>query len=289
MSLSGALEAFFANGKETMVSEPIKFKARLGIGEKAFKLLRAREHLTTFTEALGVGAVASTAATSTVVATSFFAPTGMVASALSFVGLGTAAVTPVGWALAAGVLSSAAYVGVSRFFERSKDSHLIVVPKFINTPLEVIALALIELMLPVSLKIAKADGAIVESERKTMLDFYHREWGYSEAFLLEVMAEFEGILDTVSYTSLARSLGEYCAQSKDCDPETILADFLAHLMAVVEADGTVTDKELGELALLKELLNSDAGARKTGSAARTAGSRMSRSSLGKLIEKLARK
>ena len=98
-----------------------------------------------------VGATASTVAASSAVASTFFASSGFMASTLSAIGLGATAVTPVGWVIAAGVISGGAYVGVSRMFEKSKDSGLVVVPKYINTPLDVIAVALIELMLPVSL------------------------------------------------------------------------------------------------------------------------------------------
>lgn len=77
-----------------------------------------------------------------------------------------------GWVIAAGVLSGGAYVGVTRLLERSKDNGLIIVPKYINTPLDVIAVALIELMLPVSLKIANAGGGIQQSELTAIRNFF---------------------------------------------------------------------------------------------------------------------
>ena len=62
MSLESDLEKLFSDEDEAIIHEPLRFKAKLGIGERAFALIRARDHLTTFTEALGFGATASAAA-----------------------------------------------------------------------------------------------------------------------------------------------------------------------------------------------------------------------------------
>ena len=71
MSLESDLEELFADENELIVNEPLKFKAKLGIGEKAYKLLRAREKVRTFSEALGVGGTAAYVAGSTLVAGTF--------------------------------------------------------------------------------------------------------------------------------------------------------------------------------------------------------------------------
>ena len=254
MSLESDLEELFADENERIVNEPLKFKARLGIGERAYKLLRAREQLRTFSEALGVGGTAAYVAGSTLVAGTFFAKKGMVAAALSAVGLGAAAATPIGWVLAAGVVSGVAYIGVSRFFETSKGEHLVVVPKYINTPLDVIALALIELMLPVSLKIAKASGQISDAGRRAILEFYSHEWGYSRAFIARLIEEYEGNLEKVSFARLAQSLNEYCAANTDCERDTIVDDLILHWREVIEAGGVIHEQELRQLEYLSGIL-----------------------------------
>lgn len=254
MSLSDDLDDLLSDESETIISEPIRFKEKLGIGEKAYGLLRMREHLSTFTEALGVGATVSTATSSSVVAGAFFTQGGMFASALSAIGLAPVAVTPIGWVVAAGLASGAAYIGVSRFFERSKDSHLIIIPKHINTPLDVIALALIELMLPISLKIADSDGSICSREGKTIRDFYHGQWGYSEAFLERVIPEYEQSLCAISIAKLTKSLEEFCENNPDCEPESIREGFINHVTELIEADGIIHEHEERFLRHLKELL-----------------------------------
>ena len=89
MSLNDELNDFFAKEEEQIIDQPILFKEKLGIGEKAYAFLRYRENLTTFSEAIGIGAAASGIASSSMVASTFFAPasSGFIASALSTVGL----------------------------------------------------------------------------------------------------------------------------------------------------------------------------------------------------------
>lgn len=254
MSLTEELDNFFEESNEVLVREPLKFKAMLGIGEKAYGLLRAREHLTTFSEAMGVGLTASSVAASGAVAGTFFASSGFMAT----IGLGAAAITPVGWVIAAGVLTGGTYVGVSRMFEKSKDTGLVVIPKYINTPLDVIATALIELMLPVSLKIARAGGGMGKEERQAIEAYFTDSWGYSSGYVSRLVDEYKEQLDSVSYARLAKSLGAYCADSKDCDKETVMSGFVAHLREVIEADGVLDAEELAQLQYLTDLLISEA-------------------------------
>jgi len=255
VTLADELDQFFSDEKEVLVVDPLRFKNRLGIGEKAYGSLRTRENLRTFVEALAVGGVASGAASSSVVAGAFFANTGLVATALSSIGLGAAAVTPIGWVIASGVLFGGAYAAASRLLERSKETGLVVVPKYINTPLDVLAVALVELMLPVSVRIANADGSICTRERESIRSFFVVEWGYNEGFISRKMADYETRIDEIAYEPLVASLNKYCDESRDCERRSIVSDFLSHLEDVVYADGIVDYQEGVELELLRNLLN----------------------------------
>jgi len=254
MSLTNDLDDFFANGDEVIVSEPLKFKAKLGIGDRAYALLRAREQMSTFSEAIGIGATASGFAASSTVAGTFFASSGFMASTLSAIGLGATAATPVGWVIAAGIISGGAYMGVSHLFEKSKDNGLIIVPKYINTPLDVIAVALIELMLPVSLKIANADGKIQSSELNIIQIYFSGEWGYSSGFLNRLIGEYRNQTDAASYSKLAESLGTYCSESTDCEKQSIMTDFIKHLREIIEANGEIDQKGREQLDYFTGLL-----------------------------------
>lgn len=260
MSLSDELNDFFATSEQLLIQHPLLFKARLGIGEKAYSFLRYRENLTTFSEALGVGSAASAVASSGAVASTFFggASSSFVASALSTLGLGSFAVTPTGWVVAAGLIAGGAYVGVTRLFESPKKGGLVVVPKYINTPLEVLGAALLELTLPISLKIAAADGEISNKERLAIIAHYVDEWGFNQFVVERLFSQYEDELDQVSYSKLVSSLIMYTESSADCDRDAILHGVLQHLREVAEADGRLHEQELAALKYISENLLGEA-------------------------------
>ena len=254
MTFSDELDEFFSDEKKMLVSDPLRFKRQLGIGQKAYGSLRKRENLRTFVEALSVGGIASAAAGSKVVAGTFFAKTGLLSGALSGIGLGAAAVTPIGWVLASGVVFGGAYAAASTLLERNKETGLIVVPKYINTPLDVIAVALLDLMLPVSLKVATSDGQLCEKERGTIKRYFVETWGYSSAYVGKRITEFEERLEGLTYEPLATALSNYCEVSPDCDRHTIVSSFLLHLEDIVFAKGGAEHQQLVELILVRRLL-----------------------------------
>ena len=254
MSLASEMEAYFEATSAPILRDSLAFKAKLGIGEKAYAALRKRENLTTISEAVGIGTMASSAAASGVVATTFFsASSGVVGSALSAIGLGAAATTPVGWVVAAGVLAGGGYFGVSRILERPKDTGLIVIPKYINTPLDTIAVALVELVLPLSLKVAQV-GDCGPSERAVIVKHFANEWGYDEGFISNLTETYDQELSAVNIARLIQALIEYVKESPDCDQEAVLNDFIQLLHNVVEADGIVEEKELLMMKYVTDLI-----------------------------------
>ena len=258
MSLASEMEAYFEATSAPILRDSLAFKAKLGIGEKAYAALRKRENLTTISEAVGVGTLASSAAASGVVATTFFSASSSVfGSALSAIGLGAAATTPVGWVVAAGVLAGGGYFGVSRILERPKDTGLIVIPKYINTPLDTIAVALVELVLPLSLKVADVGGC-GPSERAVIVRHFANEWGYDEGFISNLAATYDQELSTVKIARLVQALIQYVKESPDCDQEIVLNDFMRLLRDVIEADGIIEEKELLMMQYLTDLISVEA-------------------------------
>ena len=258
MSLASEMEAYFDATKAPVLRDSLAFKAKLGIGERAYAALRKRENLTTISEAVGVGTLASSAAASGVVATTFFsASSGVIGSALSVIGLGAAATTPVGWVVAAGVLAGGSYLGVSRILERPKDTGLIVIPKYINTPLDTIAVALVELVLPLSLKVADAGGC-GSSERAVIVRHFATEWGYDEGFITNLADTYDQELSAVNTARLVQALIHYVKESPDCDQEAVLNDFIQLLHDVIEADGVVEEKELLMMQYVTDLISVEA-------------------------------
>jgi uncharacterized tellurite resistance protein B-like protein len=159
---------------------------------------------------------------------------------LGAIGLAT---TPVGWVIAAGVVTGGAWFGVTRFLKSSTEERVTVIPEFINTPLDVLALGLFDLMAPLAMKVAAIDGEIHESERAAITRYFIKKWGYNSDFIEEAMAYTERHVDTHTVGGLANLLAEFKKKSPDCNYQKMTQATLDFLQEIVEADGVIDERE----------------------------------------------
>lgn len=232
-------------GIETIVSEPLKFKAKLAIGEDAYTSLRLKNAVFKLWDVAGVASSAMAVAKSSAVASTFFAPKGILALGSLF----GAATTPIGWVVAAGVLAGGGWIGITRYLKQSTSSRVTVIPSFINTPLDVLALGLFDLMVPLALKVASIDGEIDVHEKNKIHSYFADKWGYSDKFVGEGIAYIENVLSDFSTKKVAQALGEFKKQNKDCNSKEMSREIMNFLTEVMEADGRIDERE--EMALEK--------------------------------------
>lgn len=228
---------------DTIVVEPLKFKARLAIGEDAYTSLRVKNAVVQVWDVAGVATTAAVLAKSSVVASTFFAPTGWLAA----LGIGTA-VTPIGWIVAAGVVTGGAWFGITRHLKKASASKVTVVPKFINTPLDVLALGLFDLMMPLALKVAAVDGRVDRARRQQLDDYFVGEWGYDAGFVDAGIRHIESRLGDISIEDLAQTLAQFASQNRDCNFGMMSREILAFLREIATADGVVEDSEENAIA-----------------------------------------
>ena len=190
-------------------------------------------------------------AKSSVVASAFFAPTGFLAA----IGLGTA-VTPVGWVIAASVVTGGAWVGITRYLKKASASRVTVIPRFINTPLDVLALGLFDLLAPLALKVIAADGNIDDARRKLIHDYFVKEWGYDTGFVTEGIKYTESRMSEFSIESLARTLAEFTRENRDCNFNMMSLEILGFLSNSVAADGKLDQRQEVEIGKIKAVFKS---------------------------------
>ncbi len=223
---------------ETIIAEPLNFKAKLAIGEEAYASLKVKNAVIQVWDVAGVATTAAVVAKSSVVASTFFAPTGLLAA----IGLGTA-VTPVGWVIAAGVVTGGAWLGITRYLEKNVASKVTVVPNFINTPLDVLALGLFDLLTPLALKVADANSGIGDSKRKLIHGYFVREWGYDPSFVGEGLRYVESSLDDLSIQNLAQTIADFTNQNPDCNFSMMSQEILSFLRNTVTVDGKLSHQD----------------------------------------------
>lgn len=226
-------------GVDDVVADELRFKAKLGIGEDAYTSTRVKKTVFEAWDVAGVAATGAQVASSALVAQKFFAAPSILAS----IGIGTAtAVTPIGWVIAASVLSGGAWLGITRYL-KDDNGKTTVIPNFINTPLDVLGLGLFDLMAPLAMKVAAVDGHVHESEIDTINHYFVRRWGYSERFVgrgLEFVSQKLGDYDI---KTAAATLAAFARDNPDCKANVMLADIKSFLRDVMEADGRIDERE----------------------------------------------
>ena len=230
---------------ESIVADPLRFKAKLAIGEDAYTSLRLKNAVIQVWDVAGVATTAAVVAKSSVVASTFFAPTGWLAA----IGIGTA-VTPIGWVVAAGVVTGGAWYGITRHLKRATASKLTVVPNFINTPLDVLALGLFDLMAPLALEVASVDGCIEVSRRQRIADYFVGEWGYDADFVDAGIEHVASRLSEVSVEQLAQTMAEFANRNPDCNFRVMSAEIIGFLREIASADGAIAaadERAIGEI------------------------------------------
>ena len=239
------VEAEGFEGIDTIVAEPLKFKVKLAIGEDAYTSLKVTNAVVQAWDVAGVATTAAVVAKSSVVASTFFAPSGL----LAVIGIGTA-VTPIGWVIAAGVVTGGAWFGVTRHLKKATASKLTVVPNFINTPLDVLALGLFDLMMPLALKLVTVNGRIDAARRQQVGDYFVGEWGYDAGFVDAGMRHIESRLEELSVAELAQTMAEFASHNRDCNFHMMSREILDFLRHIAELDGVV---DAGEESAMGEI------------------------------------
>jgi len=233
---------------DRIIVEPLKFKVKLAIGEDAYTSLRVKNTVVQVWDVAGVATTAAVVAKSSVVAATFFAPTGWLAA----LGIGTA-VTPIGWVVAAGVLTGGAWFGITRHLKKATASRVTVVPNFINTPLDVLALGLFDLMAPLALKMAAVDGRVDDLRRQQLDDYFVGEWGYDAGFVDAGIEHIEARLGDLSVQDLAQTLAEFASQNRDCNFDRMAREILEFLRDVAATDGGVENAEEDAIAEIERI------------------------------------
>lgn len=225
-------------GIEQIVANELQFKAKLDIGEDAFTSLRLKRYLLDALDA-GNGAITGAAiAKSSFVASSFFAPTGL----LGVLGIGTA-VTPLGWAIAAGTLGAGLSVIIGKKFVRGNSSQVKIIPDFINTPLDLLAVGLFDMIATLGLKMAKIDGPIDAIERELVEHYFINEWGYDPVFVTAGLNKITSELDQHSIQEVAQKLADYKKSNPDCNYTSMSAEILRFLDLIIAADAVIDERE----------------------------------------------
>ena len=230
------------DGIESVVAEPLRFKAKLAIGENAYASLRAINRGRELWDVIGAAGAGGTIAGSSLVASTFFAPSGL----LGLLGIG-AAVTPIGWVAVAALASGGACYGMYRLLGDAKGSRVIEIPKFLNTPLDALGLGIFDLIAPLALRLAAVDGEVEPEEREFLTSHLVEEWGLDSTFVSRGINLIEPAVMHGSVETMAKELADFLHANPDCNHATIADEMIISLRQMLESSGPLTAQEEGAL------------------------------------------
>lgn len=231
---------------DQVVAVPERFKVRLGIGENAYASLRIKNKLREFWDVGGMAATGAGVAASSTVANTFFASTAT-GGVLGWLGLGAAAATPLGWVVAAAVASGGAYWGVTRAISGFAESRVQVIPKFLNTPMDLLAASLFDLIGALAARISMIDGNVDERERSYIIEHFIADWGLDRAYVTQALALIYDTAHEGRVKDLAKALASFQVENPDCNPAAMRSELIQFLRELAAVDGYV--HELEELAI----------------------------------------
>lgn len=226
-------------GVTQVIADSLRFRRKLAIGEDAYTSIKLGRAVGKIWDIGGVAASAAGIAASARVAGMFFGSTGL----LSSIGLGAAAVTPIGWIVAAAVVSGGAYYGVTHAIGRYAGSRVDVIPRFISSPIDQLGAALLDMMGALSLKVALIDGAIDPAEREAMRDYFVKEWGYDSAYAANALdlLEENGLSQPIK--PMTAAIAKFVKDHPDCNYNAFRLEMMAFLREVASADGKLDERE----------------------------------------------
>lgn len=232
------------NAVDLVVEDSNRFKIKLGIGEEAYTSLKMAKSLQSLWEVKGAASAGAAAAASPAVATAFFGGGGGFLSALGF---GAAAATPVGWIMAAAVVSGGAYYGAMRLASSYSSSRVETIPKFINTPIDFLGATLFDMLSGLALKVADFAGEIDDNERSAIVDYFSEEWGLSKDYTTKALPLIESQIKSQSLKVIVKAFAEFQMDNPDCNPTALSKDVRKFLEEIAHADGDFDERE--ELAI----------------------------------------
>lgn len=232
---------------QKIIDHPLLFKAKLNIGEEAYTYLNNADNFTEFSIKIAAGLGGSSLA-----GVAWFATLGPVAKLALLAGFTS---TPVGWIAGAGVLSTVFAYGLMKARKKLKDATIITIPKYLNTPLDLLGQTILSLILPATVKMAIIDGCLCENERVAIRDYFVNEWGFNSDFVTNAIREQEALIEGFDYEEYRQLLLATTCTNKEVKYDVIKRELSNLLTDIMHADGVVTPEEERELETLCGILN----------------------------------
>ena len=246
MGLNNSMKDFFkTNEIKIVLDNKISFKHKLNLSKDDYNYLNNVKNLHEFTEALIAGAAGAG-----VVYGGFMAGLGV----LGQIGLGIGLISnPIGWmALAAGGTAAVVY-STRQLSKKADEKAYDKLPKYIKTPLDTLAENLINLFIPICIKIALVDGEFTEEEKKTIVNYLSTQWGYNRNYIENKLEENYKVIDKFEYSDVSKITKYISKETNGLEVKTInneIENIIKQLISAGNSHKSEKEKHLRQLKLV---------------------------------------
>lgn len=247
MSLNDDMKDFFSNEKiEIILDNKMSFKHKLNIGEKDYKYLNNAKNLKEFTDIL-IGGLA----TAGLAYTGFLATLGT----LGQIGLAVGLVSnPIGWIAIAGIGGAGLMYGSKKVLNKADKAAFDKIPKYISTPLDILADNLMNLFLPIVVKISLLDGKFDPEEKNAIISYLSINWGYNSNYIEDRLNSTYKNQAKFNYAEIKKSLNIITKETNGLEYNDIKLEITKIATEVINSVNKSTSRKELELKTLKKLL-----------------------------------
>lgn len=238
MSIEDELAAFFNEEPERVVADSQQFRLKLGIGVDAYKTL---SKICDLSPMLSGGAMASGAG--------FLGLQGT-AGAFAFIGFGS---TPIGWVALAGVAGAGVFYGGSQLLKKARKGAVQEIPKYLNSPIDVIASSILSFIAPIAFKLAKLDGVVSQAEREFVSQYFVNEWGFDEKYVNSQLDTLIDSADEIDFDKVSNKINELVT-SGDVNKDELIKQVVELSEKLCQIDQSEHDETEVQLQALKQAL-----------------------------------
>lgn len=245
MTFDEQLEDFFKEDISCVVVDTEKFKRQLGIGADAYKLLSTADRLHDGGSALLGGAG---------VAGTVYAGWLSSLGALSQLGLAVGLVaTPIGAMVAAGAVGAGGMYLTRRLLATCRREAVEEIPHFINTPIDILGASISDIIVPILLKLAHADGVVHDTETRVIERYLANDWGFNKQFIHSAIDLHQTKIEEWDWSAV-RLLMAKARETGDINITQLKEQLLRIAREVAEAEEGIVAEEAAMLATLEASL-----------------------------------
>ncbi len=236
--------------KETanIIDDDLKFKHKLQLGDDAYKKLKTIKKAKDFigSIAVGIGAFFSC----------YIYWSSQQSTSVKLLGHEVYANSPpIGWFIFWGIFFFIITFYIKKFFKKAEEKTMHKIPKFLDTPLNIVALTLSEVFIVPAIKIATVDGVFSKEEEDYIKSYFVNDWGFNKNFIDNCVESGRKKIEC-SYDDYGKSLRNICANSKELKFKTIANELISFLDNIIKSDGNIATVEIEAYNKFKKILMS---------------------------------